>query len=103
VALIQEGRILSVDTPKEIIQQYPKRILAAKADDMYTLLMKLKQQPYVEMAYPFGDYHHVVVQPEDRNAVEQIRALGATEVMPCEPSIEDSFIMAMQHKTNSAS
>lgn len=103
VALIQEGRILSVDTPKEIIQQYPKRILAAKANDMYTLLMKLKQQPYVEMAYPFGDYHHVVVQPDDRNAMEQIRALGATEVMPCEPSIEDSFIMAMQHKTNSAS
>lgn len=103
VALIQEGRILSVDTPKNIIQQYPKRILAAKADNMYALLKQLKQQPYVEMAYPFGDYHHVVVEPDDRDAAEQIRALGATEVMPCEPSIEDSFIMAMQHKTNSTS
>lgn len=103
VALIQEGRILSVDTPKNIIQQYPKRILAAKADNMYALLKQLKQQPYVEMAYPFGDYHHVVVEPEDHDAAEQIRALGATEVMPCEPSIEDSFIMAMQHKTNSTS
>ena len=103
VALIQEGRILSVDTPKNIIQQYPKRILAAKADNMYALLKQLKQQPYVEMAYPFGDYHHVVVEPDNHDAAEQIRALGATEVMPCEPSIEDSFIMAMQHKTNSTS
>jgi ABC-2 type transport system ATP-binding protein len=103
VALIQEGRILSVDTPKQIINQYPKRILAAKGTNMYALLKLLKQQTYVEMAYPFGDYHHVVIQPEDDKAAEQIRALGATEVMPCEPSIEDSFIMAMQQKTNSTS
>jgi ABC-type multidrug transport system ATPase subunit len=42
IALIQKGKILSIDTPKQITKQYPDKLFAIKSDDMSLLLKELR-------------------------------------------------------------
>src|SRR6187431_1596442 len=42
IALIQNGKILSIDTPEEIVKQYPKTLYAIKAARMSKLLQDLR-------------------------------------------------------------
>ncbi|MGB8194551.1 MAG: ABC transporter ATP-binding protein, partial [Chitinophagaceae bacterium] len=65
VALIQDGKLLSVNTPAGVIDQFGKPLLAAKSNNMLQLLGELKNAPGVEEAYPFGEYHHVVLKEND--------------------------------------
>ena len=60
VALIQEGKILSVNIPANIIEEFGRKLLAVRSDKMHSLLGELKQLHGVEDAYPFGEFHHVV-------------------------------------------
>ena len=62
VALIQSGKILSINTPQGIVDSFGKKLLAVKSNDMLHLLKDLKQCKEVEDAYPFGEYHHVVLK-----------------------------------------
>lgn len=64
VALIQKGRIMSIDTPDSIIQHFSRPIWALRSPRMLDLLTDLKQLPFVDNAYPFGEYHHVVLKNE---------------------------------------
>ena len=40
IGLMQDGRLLSIGTPKEITGSFKETILAVKAGDMYQLLKK---------------------------------------------------------------
>src|SRR6476660_8273989 len=62
VALLQSGSILSINTPGGVVKEFGKRLLAAKSNDMLHLLNDLMQCNDVEDAYPFGEYHHVVMK-----------------------------------------
>lgn len=100
VALIQEGTILSINTPKGVIDSFKKRLLAAKADRMLPLLNDLKIWEGVENAYPFGEYHHVVLkdgasETELRNYLMQKNSAGL-ELKTTSPDIEDCFIEKMK-------
>src|ERR1700750_1622588 len=54
VPLIQDGQLLSVNTPSGVIKEFGKPLMAAKAGNMLQLLDELKSLPMVEDAYPFG-------------------------------------------------
>src|SRR6476660_8906495 len=62
VALIQSGKILSINTPKGVVDQFGKKLYAVKSSDMLHLLNDLKKHEEVEDAYPFGEFHHVVMK-----------------------------------------
>ena len=62
VALIQAGKILQIDSPKHIVDNFSKSIYAAKSPNMLKLLKKLEQDPTVEHAYPFGEKSQHVEQ-----------------------------------------
>src|SRR5881394_562661 len=62
IALIQLGKILSINTPEKIVDDFKKPIMAAKASNMLHLLNDLKNFEQVEDAYPFGEYHHAVMR-----------------------------------------
>jgi hypothetical protein len=101
VALVQDGRFLRVDTPQGLTHQYPKRVLAVKGEDMYLLLQTLKQEASVEIAYPFGEYHHVVIADDVPMDGAYWQKFGVREVQRIEPDIEDCFILEMhQRQTN---
>jgi ABC-type multidrug transport system ATPase subunit len=101
VALIQKGRILSIDTPAGIREKFGKPLWAVRATEMYRLMIAVQKDPAVESCYPFGQYHHVVFRsPEgdqDRLAglIQQGNYTDA-EVKAIAPGIEDCFMALMK-------
>jgi len=100
VALIQEGRILDIDSPEGITKKFGKTLWAFKADDMYKLMLQLEAMPEVESCYPFGSEHHVMF----RNPGQSIESI--TSRLPfshlttkkIDPTIEDCFMHLMRSK-----
>jgi len=97
IALIQSGKILSIDTPQNIVNNYPDRLLAIKANEMYRLLKALEGHPGVLNSYAFGEYAHAVLCDADTDtrplqAYLRERGLTGVEVKEAEVTIEDSFI-----------
>ena len=62
VALIQNGKILSINTPQGIVESFSKPLWAVKSTRMLSLLNELLQKDFVEDVYPFGEFHHVVMK-----------------------------------------
>jgi ABC-2 type transport system ATP-binding protein len=98
VALIQSGRIMQIDTPAGIVQQFGKKLLAVKSSNMLELLKVLNDQDVVENAYPFGEYHHVVLKDDGANVLRnELNQNGIVfEMKETEANIEDCFIRLMR-------
>ncbi|MFY0255454.1 ABC transporter ATP-binding protein [Chitinophaga sp. 30R24] len=100
IALIQGGRVMSIDTPANIISQYPVALYAIKADNIYNLLNELHNMKAVATSYTFGEYIHVTLQP-NAGAVTDLKTdlekKGHRNVIikQIQPGIEDSFIRLM--------
>ncbi|ADY51748.1 ABC transporter related protein [Pseudopedobacter saltans DSM 12145] len=100
VALIQNGKLLSVSTPQGIVSEYPNSLWAIRANEMYPLLQAIKADPGIESIYPFGQYHHVAFKTPDlnRQKLEQIVKNGqytGVEIKTITPNIEDCFMALM--------
>jgi len=99
IALIQQGRILSVDTPDQLIRSFPSRLYAAKSADIYHLMLDLRTDPKIESCYAFGEYLHITLkQAYDEEGTPHLidfaRKAGHVEIVVEEikPGIEDLFI-----------
>ena len=101
VMLMQEGRLLSVDTPAGIVAAFGKQLVAVKSTDMLRLLRTLRELPAVENAYAFGEYHHVVLK-QGNTAIQLQQQLDKrgmeVELRDARPTIEDCFIALMDKK-----
>lgn len=100
VALIQNGEILSVDTPKGVIASFKNPLLALKAKKMLPLLNELKSCDAIEDAYPYGEFHHAVVKEghtvdEAKKCLKEESHKGL-EIQVAEPGIEDCFMALMK-------
>jgi ABC-type multidrug transport system ATPase subunit len=102
VALIMEGKILSVNSPAGIVQSFDRMIAAVKSSNMMLLLDQLKQSGLVYDAYPFGEYHHAVVKDRDimplKNYLQQKHP--GTEIQQTTANIEDCFMALMKNKNS---
>lgn len=100
VALIQNGKLLSVNTPQGIVHNFKKPLFAVKATNMLLLLNALKEKEEVEDIYPFGSSHHLVLKKQTgtEEAVAWIKKNVAQEVLveTVNPDIEDCFIALMK-------
>lgn len=101
IALIQNGKILSINTPQNMIQQYPEQLYAIKADQMYELIIALRKYPDVMDCYAFGEYAHVSFNGsfEDNKLKAYLKTEGLTqiEIKPVPPTIEDYFIKLLKN------
>lgn len=102
VALMQSGRIMTVDTPQDIIKEFKKPIWAVKADEMYRLLQDLKRYDNTESCNSFGEFHHLVLKHEETNKETVLHYLQQHQhtnirIQQTEPNIEDCFMDLMQH------
>ena len=89
-----------MDSPEGVITQFGKPLFAARNNNMLQLLDTLKHSPMVEEAYPFGEYHHVVLKAGVD--VETLRASlpasgSQTELFTVKPDIEDCFMALMKN------
>lgn len=98
IALIQGGKIMSIDTPEKIIQSYPSRLYAVTGENMYYLLKDLRKEEHILSCFAFGDALHLSFEEgyqEDIPALEEsLRQKGHPEVgiKAITPNIEDCFI-----------
>ena len=101
IGLMQQGKLLSVGTPKEITSSFKQSILAIKSNNMHALLKDLNAYDETEDAYSFGEYHHAVMKENyNKEELQQyIEQTGNKELVikNIEPSIEDSFMQLMKN------
>lgn len=100
IALMQSGKILSVETPENIINSYGNTLIDVKADDMYSLLKVLKEYSGITDSYAFGEYAHASFTgsiPEDFEPYLKQKGLREVVVKPAEVTIEDCFIKLLKN------
>lgn len=101
IALLQEGRILSIDTPANIIRSYPDQLFALKSDQMSRLLKDLRAHPEIKTCNSFGEYHHISFKEIAANTeyvlINYLKNAGHSnlELFKTDPTIEDCFINLM--------
>ena len=103
VALMQKGRVLSVDSPANIVKKNNHRLMAARSLDMFRLTSDLRDWNAVATAYAFGQYIHVTPQTNDLDNVGLKQYLldhnhREVEVLMIEPGIEDVFMALMKEE-----
>ena len=106
IALIQNGKIMTVDEPQQIINSFPKPLFAVKAKNIYKLLQNLRTEKEIENCDAFGEFLHLTLVSEQADE-EKIKTIAQKynpedlEVKKTEPTIEDSFIRLMREQNNS--
>ncbi|WP_159517146.1 ABC transporter ATP-binding protein [Sunxiuqinia indica] len=100
VALMQEGEVLSIDTPARIVENYSSTLLAARSDEMHRLIEDLRHWEKIDSAYAFGQFAHVTPKDDEMEAVELEQYLmhkkhNNLQVHEIAPGIEDVFMALM--------
>jgi ABC-2 type transport system ATP-binding protein len=100
VALIQSGRILSINQPQKIREEFSRKLFSAKAPEKYRLIDALRRYPETITAYPFGDSVHVTFTNDkyDNSIFEYLKRLGINNaiISETEAGIEDRFLELME-------
>ena len=103
IALIQGGKILSVDTPENITKTYPEKLYAIKATNMSKLINDLRQNENISSCNSFGDHHHITFRLDEENKRKELFGYLQTkqyediELKEIKPTVEDCFIKLMNH------
>lgn len=102
IALIQEGKILAVDTPASIVDQYPENLYGVRAKAMPRLLVDLRKYDNTLSCFTFGEYLHLSFKKDHRDAISEVKQYLQShdhtdvEILPVEPTIEDCFIRLLK-------
>ncbi|MBJ2176181.1 ABC transporter ATP-binding protein [Aureibaculum sp. A20] len=97
IALIQDGEILEIDTPANIVKHFPKTIYNIGSKDMYELLQKLKEFEHTYSMYPFGEFVHYTDKRDNFNPTElrqylEKNGLQNITIEKTKATIEDTFM-----------
>lgn len=99
IALIQEGAILSIDTPQQIIQNFPDKLFAIHTDSVPRLLKQLPQYPETKTAYAFGETVHATFRKRsEKELLDFLKQQGfqSAQINPITPTVEDCFIQLLK-------
>ena len=98
VALCNEGRILGIDTPTNIVAGFDVPLYSVQADNMYQLLLAVRKATGVLECYPFGESHHLITNAkfDVKQFKTELADVQGLCIEPTEPSIEDMFIKLMK-------
>lgn len=96
IAMINQGHILDINTPANLIAGIGENLFNAVADDMFRLLNHLRKMPEVIDCYTFGATLHVVGDKTFNpvliaNKLED-EGLRNVKIYPAKGDIEDLFI-----------
>ncbi|HEY7291179.1 MAG TPA: ABC transporter ATP-binding protein [Vicinamibacterales bacterium] len=103
IALIQQGRLLAVDTPNAIAKSFDRPLIAVRAERRYDTLRALREYPHTNTVFPFGEALHFTDDRTDVSAEQverdlrgflEARGLSAQTSVTA-PTVEDSFMARM--------
>jgi ABC-type multidrug transport system ATPase subunit len=97
IALIQDGKILEIDTPEAIVKHYPKPIYNVYTKNMYQLINSLNEYEFNHSVYPFGEFVHYTDRRTDFNPKDLFQYLKSKNLLDItieetEATIEDTFM-----------
>jgi ABC-2 type transport system ATP-binding protein len=96
IAMMIQGEIIEIDTPKNIIDKYPEILYAVKASDMFQLLKDIRSFEDTASCFTFGEYLHVTLKPGcDSNKLQswlEIKQYSNFEFKITKPNVEDYFM-----------
>ena len=101
VALMQEGKIMEIDSPEGITKSFKKPLWSVRSANMFKLMQDLRALEIVDTCYPFGQYHHVVFKKDlskEEEVQDAIAGVSADElhVKKIPATIEDCFMELMR-------
>lgn len=97
IALIQDGKILQIDTPNAIVSHFPKPLYNISANDMYGLIDSLTNHEHTYSIFPFGEFVHYtdkrdLMDREDLKDYLESQGLTDIHIEKTQPTIEDTFM-----------
>jgi ABC-type multidrug transport system ATPase subunit len=107
IALIQDGHIMSIDTPGNIVKQYEGELYAIVSDAKNGLLNDLRKYKTAKSVFLFGSHIHYTdlqgrIDKEDLLAYLLEKGHEKVEILRIEPVIEDCFLALMGDLKQSA-
>ena len=101
VALIQGGKIMEINTPQGIVDEFKKSLFAIKSNDIYKLISDLRDNFKLNYVYPFGQYVHLsdasgTVSEDSINNILINLHHKNIEIKQVKPNIEDCFMDLMR-------
>ena len=104
VALIQNGQILDVDSPKRVTDKFPRKIIQVGAKNKYKLINDLRAYDKAETVYAFGQYAHftgINDEVETNELDNYLQNMGHEEILVEEipAGIEDVFMSLMENSS----
>ncbi|MCO6175915.1 ABC transporter ATP-binding protein [Flavobacterium sp. NRK F10] len=101
IALIQNGKIMSIDTPEGITDNYPSQLYAIKGSKMSNLLNELRKNTLIDSAISFGEFHHITMKNNNHLQKDLLfnqlknKGISDLEIHPIKATVEDCFIQFM--------
>ena len=101
IALMQNGKILSMETPAQIINSYAEKLFELKGDNKHKLLKDTMTYTEAIGTYPSGESIHVSFKKNEKSDAEIVSGLKGflenkgyqhIEITPAIPNIEDCFL-----------
>ena len=103
IALIKDGEFMQLDTPKNIIADYPDTLYSVKATQMHNLMKLLRESDAVKSSFSFGETFHVTlkdnVSPDELVKYLYDNGLNDIDVTVIDPTIEDCFMLRSKRTT----
>ena len=103
IALIQNGKILSIETPENISNAYPDLLFEVKAGRTANVLRALENFDQKKNVYAYGEFVHLTMDEKETfnpSVIEeylQKEGFENVEINPIKASIEDSFIRLLSN------
>ena len=100
IALMQSGKILSINTPEKIISEYQEKLFAINSINMYLLLTTLRKYENTGSCFAFGDSLHLTLK--NNTTSEQVISflkennISDAVITEATPTIEDCFIKLLK-------
>jgi ABC-type multidrug transport system ATPase subunit len=104
IGLIQEGKLLAIDTPLHIVDQYPETLYRIRSDRMPVLLQDLRLYPQTLSCFTFGEYLHLSLNDTSETTLSELQQYlkakqhTGVEMDSVVPTIEDCFIRLLKSK-----
>lgn len=103
IALMQEGKILQIETPKNISNAFPDLLFEIKAGRTSDILKALEKYEEKKNAYAFGEFVHLTADENENIDVQKLelflkeKGFDNIEINPINAGIEDSFIRLLSN------
>ncbi len=106
VALMQNGKLLAVDKPQNIVNSYKGSLFAVSANNMHSLLSDLEKLDNTKQVFRFGETIHITSNIEsDNQYIEEVNkhlvscGYNNISIKKTNPVIEDCFLALMDIET----